>query len=88
MVAMEKYIMKENEEKFHQTEGWSPLLEGQLAQDIGIFGEGPRVQDILEGKYMVPDGYHPSVQRWINTLKMDKSQHHTARITLQDYQQG
>ena len=88
MITMEKYIMEENEEKFHQTEGWSPLLQGQLAKDIGLFGEGPKVQDILDGNYRVPDGYHPSVQRWIDTLKMGKSQQQQARVTLQDYQNG
>ena len=88
MLAMEEYIMKENEEKFHQTEGWSPLLQGKLATDLGLYGEGPKVKEVLEGKYKVPDGYHPSVQRWKNTLKMDTTQHQAAHVTLQDYQQG
>ena len=88
MLSMEKYIMQENEEKFHQTEGWSPLLKGQLAKDIGLLGDGPEVQNILDGKYRVPDGYHPSVQRWIDTLKMDKSQQKRAKVTLHDYQKG
>ena len=88
MLAMEEYIIKENEEKFHQTEGWSPLLQGQLATDLGLYGEGPKVKEVLDGTYKVPDGYHPSVQRWINTLKMDKKQHRAAHVTLQDYQQG
>ena len=88
MLTMERYIMKENEEKFHQTEGWSPLLEGQIAKDLGLYGEGPRVQDVLDGTYNVPEGYHPSVQRWIDTLKMDKTQHRQTRVTLEDYQQG
>ena len=37
MLTMEDYIMRENEGKFHQIEGWSPLLEGQLPKDLGCY---------------------------------------------------
>ena len=89
MVQMEKYILRENENKFHQTEGWCPLLNGKLAQDLGLFGEGPRVSDVLNGTYKVPSGTDPVVQRWLDTLKIhegsDKRWHFA---TLRDYQDG
>lgn len=34
--ALETTITKENEMKFHQTEGQCPLIKGQLLQDIGM----------------------------------------------------
>ena len=88
-LAMEKYIIMENEQKFHQTEGWSPLLEGKLLQDIGLVGDGPRVEDILNGKYQTPEGSPPAVQRWIDTLKVKEPSHRKwIRTTMEDYQHG
>ena len=88
MATMENYIMTENERKFHQTEGWSPLLQGQLAQDIGLLGDGPKVEEILKGQYKIPPGTPPVVQRWLDTLKCDPSQHKWSQATLQDYKTG
>ena len=48
---VEKAVMAENERKFHQTEGGSQLLSDRFVQDIGKFGNGPAVADILEGTY-------------------------------------
>ena len=89
MLAMEQYILAENETKFHQTEGWSPLLSGQLAQDIGLLGDGPRVKDILQGTYRAPPGTPSVVQRWLDTLKApSESAQNWHFSTLQEYQKG
>jgi len=47
-------IIKSNERKYHQTEGGSQLLEPFLTQDIGTFGDGPKVNKILAGTYSPP----------------------------------
>jgi len=51
---VEKAIIESNERKYHQTEGGSQLLEPFLTRDIGTFGDGPRVTDILDGTYIPP----------------------------------
>jgi len=51
---VEKAIIECNERKYHQTEGGSQLLEPFLTRDIGTFGDGPRVTDILDGTYIPP----------------------------------
>ena len=53
---MEKYIIKENESKFHQTEGRCPLLYGRLYRDLGAMGDGPEVPNVLNGTYTPPPG--------------------------------
>ena len=88
MLQMEQYILKENENKFHQIEDWCPLLEGQLAQDLGLFGEGSKVSEVLNGTYRVPGGTAPVVQRWIDTLKTPDKYQKWQFATLQDYRDG
>jgi len=50
---VEKAIIESNERKYHQTEGGSQLLE-PFSRDIGTFGDGPIVTDILDGTYIPP----------------------------------
>ena len=45
---VEKVVMAENERKFHQTEGGSQLLSDRFVRDIGKFGDGPAVEEVLE----------------------------------------
>ena len=51
---VEAAIIKSNERKYHQTEGESQLIEPFLTQDIGKFGDGPKVNEILDGTYSPP----------------------------------
>ena len=51
---VEAAIIKSNERKYHQTEGGSQLLEPFLTQDIGTCGDGPKVNEILDGTYLPP----------------------------------
>jgi sensor c-di-GMP phosphodiesterase-like protein len=51
---VEKAIMEENERKFHQTEGGSQLLSARFVRDIGKFGDGPAVPEVLAGTYVYP----------------------------------
>ena len=54
---MERYIIAENEKKFHQTEGRCPLLHGQLYKDLGTMGDGPCIPAVLDGTYQPPPRY-------------------------------
>ena len=51
---VEAAIIKSNERKYHQTEGGSQLLEPFFTQDIGTCGDGPKVNEILNGTYLPP----------------------------------
>ena len=86
---MEAIIIKENEAKYHQTEDRCPLLKGQLLEDIGLLGDGPRVNDILAGTYECPEGTPDSVIQWIQHMAIpDPSNRHTILSTLADYRNG
>ena len=51
---VESAIIQSNERKYHQTEGGPQLIEPFLTRDIGTFGDGPKVDDILDGTYSPP----------------------------------
>jgi hypothetical protein len=51
---VEKAVMADNERKFHQTEGGSQLLSDRFVRDIGKFGDGLAVEEILAGTYAHP----------------------------------
>eukprot|EP00979_Chaetoceros_neogracilis_P017703 scaffold10267_cov270-Chaetoceros_neogracile.AAC.1 len=52
--TVEPALREEHIRKMHQTEGGSQLLESQFQMDIGKFGEGPEVSNILNGSYNFP----------------------------------
>ena len=54
---VESAVMRENERKYHQTEGGSELLDGVFQNDFGSFGEGPAIDEVLQGTYSI---YNPS----------------------------
>ena len=86
---MEKYIIKENEQKFHQTEGRCPLLHGQLYRDLGQMGEGPRVADVLDGTYVPPPGTSQITQDWLQRMKIDNATVlEQTKTSLEEYQRG
>jgi len=51
---VESAVMRENELKYHQTEGGSHLLDGVFQNDFGSFGEGPAIDEVLQGTYIIP----------------------------------
>ena len=67
---MEAAILAENNAKFHQTEDWCPLLRGQLAHDIGLMGEGPKVPEILDGTYICPPGTSVYTRKWLEHMQV------------------
>jgi Exonuclease III len=54
--AIEEAIMKENNKKFHQTEGFGQLQKGTLLRNIGVIGMGPKHKAIFQGSYIPPPG--------------------------------
>ena len=89
MIAMEEYIMKENEGKFHQTEGWCPLLEGQLFADLGIMGDGPRVHEVLSGTYKPPPETSEATKAWLQSLIVkDPKELKWRHTSFLEFQQG
>ena len=89
MLAMETYIQKENENKFHQTEGWCPLLEGQLFKDLGSMGDGPKVKEVLAGTYSPPPGTSEATSLWLKSLKVtDPKQRKWLSTSFEDYKTG
>ena len=86
---MEKYIIAENESKFHQTERRCPLLHGQLYRDLGLIGDGPRVKDVLAGTYEPPPGTSEVVRSWLERMKIedpDRIEH--IMTSLDDFKKG
>ena len=53
---MERYIIKENSDKFYKTEGRCPLLIKGIICDLGLIGDGPQVDNVLNGTYTPPEG--------------------------------
>ena len=54
-ILQEKVIISENLKKYHKIKGDCPLIyDPCLYLDIRAFGEGPQVEDILDGKYVCP----------------------------------
>ena len=89
MQTMEDYIIRENERKFHQTEGWSPLLEGKIAQDLGRFGEGPQVEKVLTGTYTPPPGTSRATILWLQSLAIPDLLHREwYETSYKDFQKG
>lgn len=83
--AMEQLIIEENERKFHQTENRCPLLKGQLLDNIGILGDGPAVEDILNGKYECPENTPEAVKVWLDTLHIPNRD--TREATMQTFKE-
>ena len=64
--AIERALLEENVRKYHQTEGFSPLLLGQLLHDIGLLGNGPRAHVILTGLYVATEGTPEGTRLFLN----------------------
>ena len=51
---IEKLILENIEGREHQTEGGSQLLNQPFLNDLGKYGEGPKVWDVINGEYNFP----------------------------------
>ena len=68
---LEQAIMQENESKYHQIDDSCPLTKGQLLRDIGWYGEGPKVDDILKGTYVPPEGTDAETREFLKEIGRD-----------------
>ena len=86
---MEKLIMDENEKKYHQTEKSCPLLQGQRLEDIGLLGDGPEVENILNGTYQQPPDISPATKLWLDNLFIpNRDTLEAVLTTLAEYKRG
>ena len=86
---MEAAILAENKAKFHQTEGWCPLLEGRLAQDLGLMGDGPKVPEVLRGTYRCPPGTSVYTKKWLKHMKIQNPEdRERAATTVTKFREG
>ena len=59
--------------KYHQNEGSCPLLDDPwLYLAIGALGEGPQVEDSLDGTYGYPDNTNISIKTFLRHLQRTK----------------
>jgi translation initiation factor RLI1 len=85
---MEYYIMKSNEQKYHQTEGHGQLQKGQLLTEVGITGTGPKSAQILEGSYKPPAGTNYATKQFLTAMKKPTNYSHLKPITFHDFCEG
>ena len=75
--------MKENTNKFHQTENSFPLLDDtRLYLDLGQYRYGPSVPEVLDGTYQFPKGTTPAVFTSLCRLQRPPSVSITTPTTL------
>ena len=71
---VEKVIANVNESKYHQTEGGSQLLSQEFIKDIGNYGEGPEVDNILQGTYIPPANTSQATKDFLTECKLPTCQ--------------
>ena len=65
---MERHIIRENQNKVHQSEN-CPLFHADLVKDLGFMGDGPEVDNVLNGSYLPPEGIGWATARWLKHMK-------------------
>ena len=59
--AVKNACMKSNRKRYSQGNN-SPFSTGQLLDDLGWESDGPRMQDVIEGKYEFPENCPPETR--------------------------
>ena len=70
---VESAVMRENERKYHQTEGGSQLLDSIFQKDFGSFGEGPAMDEVLQGTYAIPPHATKATRDFLEACKAPDS---------------
>ena len=82
-LPLERTIMKENNNKFYQTEGSCPLTNNpRLYLDLGQYGDGPSVPEVLCVSYQCPSGTTPTVVTFLWHLQRPSSVSITTSTSL------
>ena len=71
--AIEKVISQVNENKYHQTEGGSQLLDKEFIERLGLHGEGPEVKDVLQGHFNFPPSTSPATKEFLQACQRPSS---------------
>lgn len=66
---VERLIIQENERKYHQTEGGTELLNQEFLDKLGQYGEGPEVDNVLNGTFEYPDNTSPATKEFLQHCK-------------------
>ena len=86
--TMKRHIIRENRNKFHQMEK-CPLFYEDLIADLGLMGDGPEVESVLNGFYIPPEGIRCATAHWLKQMKKKNSEAQSEIFTsLKDYQHG
>jgi hypothetical protein len=82
---IETHIIKANEKKYHQTEGFNPLQHGQLLKDIGTLGTGPQVEKILQGTYTPPPGTNRITRMFLKMMQRPNKSTVIPPVSFQEF---
>ena len=86
--TMERHIIRENRNKVHQSEN-CPLFHDDLVKDLGFMGDGPEVDNVLDGSYLPPEGIGWATARWLKHMKRTNPVAQSEISTsLKDYRHG
>ena len=67
---MEEKTALNNEAKYQQMEsGGCQLTDPIFVNDLGMHGDGPRIQDVLDGTYEIPDVSTPETREFLEACK-------------------
>ena len=70
---IERLCAKENERKWHQCEdGGSQLLLPPFINDLGHYGEGPRIEGVLNGTYVPPASSSPETTAYLSACRISR----------------
>jgi hypothetical protein len=85
---MEKCILRENERKYHQTEGTGQLQTGRFLSDFGTMGDGTQVDSLLHGRYLAPRGVSKITKDFLNLMKRPDRINDVPPPTFKEFCQG
>lgn len=71
---MEKAIINENKDKYHQTEQSCPFMHSPLRQHFGDKGLGPYTEDVLKGNYSIPDTVSEYTKDFLELCKLPEGE--------------
>ncbi|GFH50742.1 hypothetical protein CTEN210_07218 [Chaetoceros tenuissimus] len=66
---VERLIIHENERKYHQTEGGTEFLQREFLEKLGKYGEGPEVDNVLDGSFEFPPDTSEAMKDFIRYCK-------------------
>ena len=72
--AIDKICATENQRKYHLPEsGTSQFLNDTFIKDLGHHGEGPEIQNVLDGTYLLPTNTNNATQDFLEACNTPKS---------------